>query len=243
MSKEYVGGRNAVLECLANKRLAVDKLLVAKTASGSKIDQAKIEADNRTIPIGTVQESKLTSLTGNRNHQGLVVEVSGLHPYSLEDLLERTADNNHRRLFVLDRIQDPVNLGKLARSALYFSYEGLVKTTDRTAPLSGAVIESSAGAAARLPIAQVTNLQQALETLKNDRFWLVGTVLEATRCVGDVPTDRDLAVVLGHEGCGLRRLTRDQCDYLVKIPGGKEFESLNVATAGAVSAYALKPKN
>lgn len=243
MSNNFVGGRNAVLECLRNKRLAAKIFRVAENASGASIKAVVDEASNRNVPVEVVSAAELDDLAPNSNHQGALLEVEEVHPYTLEDLLEDapSAKGEHRRLLVVDQVQDPVNLGKLARSALFFGYDGIVKTSDRTAPLNSTVVETSAGAAARIPVAQVTNLRRALETLKDERFWLVGTVPGAETSLEDVPTDRDLALMVGHEGSGLRRLTREEADYLVTIPGSGDFESLNVATAGSIAAYALEP--
>lgn len=243
MTNTFVGGRNAVLECLRNERLAAKVLRVADNASGASLEAVVDEASNRNVPVEVVAASELDEHAPDSNHQGALLEIETVHPYTLEDLLEDApeTEGEHRRLLVVDQVQDPVNLGKLARSALFFGYDGLVKTSDRTAPLNSTVVETSAGAAARLPVAQVKNLRRALETLKDERFWLIGTVPDADTDLEDVPTDRDLAVMVGHEGSGLRRLTREEADYLVTIPGSGDFESLNVATAGAIAAYALEP--
>jgi 23S rRNA (guanosine2251-2'-O)-methyltransferase len=241
MTSNFVGGRNAVRECLRNKRLGFEVVKVADSASGTVIDDIISAASDRNVPVRTVSAEELDEQSSPGNHQGVLAVLSDIHPHTLDDLLSRMSESSytHKRIFVLDQIQDPVNLGKIARSALYFGYVGIVKTKDQTAPLNSTVIETSAGAAARLPIAQVTNLRRALERLREERFWMTGLSLEADSPVDSVPTDRNLAVLLGHEGTGLRRLTREECDYLVNIPGRGDFDSLNVATAGSIAAYAL----
>jgi 23S rRNA (guanosine2251-2'-O)-methyltransferase len=241
MSSDLIRGRNAVLEAVKNKRLALKRMMVAESASGSRIDEAKTVASERSIPITSTTTDELSELPVNNAHQGIAIAVKELHPHTLDDLLRLIDSDGNTRIFVLDRIQDPVNLGKLARAAMFFGFDGIIKTKDRSAPLSSTVIETSAGAAARLPIAQVKNLSRAFERLKDERYWLVGMVNDADTSIDEVPVDRDLAIVIGHEGSGLRRLTRDECDYLVTVPGAGDFDSLNAATAGAVSAYALRP--
>lgn len=235
-----IGGRNAAIEILKNDRAAIEKVLLMKTASGEPIEAAKGAARDRSIPIETTDPEVLDERTGGGNHQGIAVVIEQLHPHTLGDLL-RSADRDNSRLFVLDQVQDPVNLAKIARTALYFGFDGIVKTKDRTAPLSRTVIETSVGAAARLPIAQVTNLRRALDQLRDERYWLAGTSLDAEDSIDSVDVDRKLAIVLGNEESGLRRLTAEECDYLVKIPGPGDFDSLNVATAGAIAAHALNP--
>jgi 23S rRNA (guanosine2251-2'-O)-methyltransferase len=242
MNSDLISGRNAVLEAVKNKRLAVGKMMVAGSASGPRIDEAKTVASERSIPIASTTTDELDDLTGNDSHQGIALAIEELHPHTLDDLMTRIDPGGDSRLFVLDQIQDPVNVGKLARAAMFFGFDGMIKTKDRSAPLSSTVIQSSAGAAARLPIAQVKNLSRTFERLKDERYWLVGMVNDAETSIEEVPVDRNLAVVIGHEGSGLRRLTRDESDYLVTVPGSGDFDSLNAATAGAISAYALEPQ-
>jgi 23S rRNA (guanosine2251-2'-O)-methyltransferase len=238
-----VAGRNPVLECLKNERIGFDVVKVAESASGDILKEITSRASERDVPVRTVPGSELDEESSSGNHQGVLTVISDVHPHNFDDLLNRVSrsDAVNQRIMVLDQVQDPVNFGKMARSALFFGYQGIVKTKDRTAPLNRTVIETSAGAAARLPVAQVTNLRRSLEDLREERFWMVGLSLEAERPVEDVPTDRNLAVLLGHEGTGLRRLTREECDYLVNIPGRSTFDSLNVAQAASVAAYALAP--
>jgi len=243
VTTDYISGRNAVLEALKNKRLSAERLILADTASGQRIDEAQAEATNREISIRISNTTDLDDLVGSDNHQGIALEITEIHPYTLEDLLARGSATNHHRLFLLDQVQDPVNFGKIARAASFFGFQGLVKTRDRSAPLSSTVIESSAGAAARIPVAQVKNLRRTMEKLREERYWLVGLVPDGDRPVEEVPTDRNLAILLGNEGSGLRRLTREECDYLVTIPGSGSYDSLNVATAGAVAAYALRARD
>lgn len=236
-----VGGRNAVVEVLKNDRAAIEKLLVMESASGDRLERAKERAEDRGIPMEYVDVEVLDDRTGDGSHQGIALEIEQIHPHTLDDLL-RSVESENSRLFVLDQVQDPVNLGKLARTALYFGFDGIVKTRNRTAPLSNTVLETSVGAAARIPIAQVTNLSRAIEKLRDERYWMVGTTLDAEDSIETVDVERNLAVVLGNEESGLRRLTADECDYLVTIPGRGDFDSLNVATAGSIAAYALNPE-
>lgn len=238
-----VTGRNPVRECLRNKRLGFDVIKVAESASGGVIDDIIARASERNVAVRTVTRSELDEESSPGNHQGVLAVLSDIHPHTLEDLLTdvSASESEQKRIVVLDQVQDPVNFGKIARAALFFGYEGMIKTKDQTAPLNSTVIETSAGAAARLPIAQVTNLQRALDDLREERFWMVGLSLDADEPVDTVPRDRNLALLLGHEGTGLRRLTREKCDYLVNIPGRGTFDSLNVAQAGSIASYALDP--
>jgi 23S rRNA (guanosine2251-2'-O)-methyltransferase len=173
--------------------------------------------------------------------------------------LPRT-QRGHRLIVVLDGVQDPHNLGAVIRSAEFFGAQAVVWARDRAAPLGPAAVRSSAGATERLPLCQVTNLARALEQAKQANWWVIGTVVDelgeaAERQVDDDDLDarahpratpiqdlRDLArdppsdmiVVLGSEEKGIRRLTRERCDFLVTIHGAGELGSLNVSAASAV---------
>lgn len=236
---ERVYGRNPVLELLGASPRTVRRLYVSNRSSGERIDEIRRTAYEKGIPVEDVGPDRLREMVDEARHQGVVAETVSTGVVSLDRLLGEGPDRGPRRLIVLDQIQDPVNLGKIARSSLYFGVDGLIKTTDRSAPVSDTVVKTSAGAATRLPIAEVTNLRRCLQRLKDEGFWLVGADVSGRTTPEEIPLDRDLAVVVGNEEKGLRRLTRETCDYLVKIPGSGDFDSLNVATAAAVLTYAL----
>ncbi|MFB6356733.1 MAG: 23S rRNA (guanosine(2251)-2'-O)-methyltransferase RlmB [bacterium] len=236
---DYVYGRNPVAEWLDERAGDIEKIYVANP--DQKVADMVTEATDKSIPVEEVPRRSLNEMSEGSRHQGVVARVGGFNLLELSELLDREM-GSPRRIIVIDQLQDPVNLGKVTRSACFFGVDGIVKTTDRTAPLSGTVLKTSAGAAAHVPFAEVTNLRRALETLKDERLWIVGADLEGDVTPGEVPRDRDLAIVIGNEEEGIRRLTRETCDYLVKIPGQGSFDSLNAATASAVLQYALQPQ-
>lgn len=226
-------------ELIRNRPEAVEQLFVLRNrAEGDLADLVEV-AHERELPVEYVERERLDQFYGGGEHRGIVAQCSDLSVHPLDDLIEQSR-SGEGRLLVLDQIQDPVNLGTLARSALFLGVDGIIKMTDRSAPLSETVIETSVGAATRIPFAEVTNLRRTLDRLKDERFWIVGADAAGEQVPADVPRDRNLALVLGHEGTGLRRLTREHCDYLVRLEGSGRLDSLNVGVAGSILMYALR---
>lgn len=208
------------------------------------------------VVIRPREREELDDAVGPGLARGVVAHARPPKAWAIEDLLEREDGPRTRRgfrlLVVLDGVQDPHNLGAVIRSAEFFGAAGVVWARDRSAPLTPAAVRSSAGATERLPLCQVTNLARALEQAKAAQWWVVGTVVdddddddEAKRTpvqslrelAEDPPTD--MVLVLGSEEKGLRRLTRERCDFLVTIEGAGSLGSLNVSAAAAVALARL----
>ena len=240
---DLICGRNTALEALRARPRQIRKLFLSENVEpDEKIKNIRSLAQAAGIELQDLSSAELSELVGTENHQGIAARTEPLLLASLTELLQIIGKPpGARRLVVLDRVQDPVNLGKIIRSACYFGIDGLIKTEHESAPLTATAVHTSAGAAFHLPMLEVSNLQNLFAQLKEERFWIVGTAPEAEQVLDAVPLDRDLVYVLGHEGEGLRRLTRELTDYLVCIPSSGDFDSLNVATAAAVVAYALRP--
>lgn len=241
---ELITGRNVVLESLRSDWIRLTRVFVSPSASGSRVDAIGTLAHERDVPLESSLprdvRDRLKSLDGGAS-QGVAAELETWRTTSLEELLEVPDGDGPYRLLVMDQVQDPVNAGKLFRASAFFGVDGVVLSDDRTVPLSATVLRTSAGGAARVPVARVTNLRRALETLKDDRFWLVGTVPDGGDSPDAIHRDRHLALVLGSEGSGMRRLTEETCDYRVSLEGRGDFDSLNVAAAGTVLTYVLRP--
>ena len=235
--RELIYGRNAVHECLRAKRRDVFKLLVAEGVQekGALAQSLQLASSSgKRIPLQRVPRAQLDRVS--EGHQGVVAEVSG-YPYAaLDDILSRAT--RPPLFLVLDCVQDPQNLGTLLRTAEAVGVEGVVIAKDRAAGITPAVVNVSSGATEHLQIAQVTNIARALQTLKESDLWIVG--------LEDVPGAQDyatvdlhgpLAIVVGSEGQGIRRLVRETCDILVKLPMRGVVSSLNAAVAGSIVLY------
>jgi 23S rRNA (guanosine2251-2'-O)-methyltransferase len=158
----------------------------------------------------------------------------------VEELLRTVAQADRQPfLLALDQVQDPYNLGSLLRTAHAAGAQGVIVPERRSAPVSGVVAKASAGAVSHLPILEVTNLARTLEALKKGGIWIVGLDGSAQEPIYGVDLTVPVALVVGGEGAGLRRLTREHCDLLLYIPMFGKVASLNAAVAGAIGMYEL----
>ena len=184
------------------------------------------------------ERKKLDRMADGKNHQGIVVEVE-LPAMRSEDALKQAVTNLSESAFylVLDQVQDPHNLGACLRTADAVGVHGIIVTKDNAAGITPTVCKVASGAAETVPVYQVTNLARVLRWLKEQNIWVVGTAGEAEQTVYDIKLDMPLALVMGTEGVGMRHLTRQHCDFLVKIPMSGQVESLNVSVAAGVLMY------
>lgn len=225
-------GINPVLEALRGGRAR--RVRVADRDDRRVAEIVRL-ADRAAIPVERVPTDVLRHASRGRAHQGVVAEVAGPEALGLKDLL---ADMSHPALFVvLDGIEDPRNLGAILRTCEAARVDGVIRQSRHAAPLDGAATKASAGAIAHLRIAEVVNIGRAVEELKSAGIWTVGLAGDA-----EVPYDRvdftvPMALVLGAEGGGLRRLVRDRCDWLVRIPLRGEVRSLNVSVAAGIAMF------
>lgn len=238
--QEMLYGRNPVYECLRAGRRHVFKLVLAEGArKGGTLAEAAELARQRGVPIQAVDRRRLDRLGKSVHHQGIVAEVSE-YPYaSMQDVLARAAERDEPPwLLLLDCLQDPQNLGTLLRTAEVVGVHGLVLPERRAASVTPAVVSASSGASEHALIVQVTNLVRAMGELKESGVWIAGleAVPGATQ-VWQADLKGPLAVVVGSEGRGMRRLVRETCDYLVDLPMRGQINSLNAAVAGSVVLY------
>ncbi|MGE0394824.1 MAG: 23S rRNA (guanosine(2251)-2'-O)-methyltransferase RlmB [Vicinamibacterales bacterium] len=226
-----VFGINPVLEALKGGRAR--ELRVAKRAD-ERLGRLLAAARERHVPVRHVSPEELDRLSRKGVHQGVAAEVEERAAAALSDLLAGPAVP---LLVVLDGVEDPHNLGAIARSVDAAGAGGLVVQERRSAALDGVAVKASAGALNHVPVAEVVNIARAIEELKASNVWVVGLAGE-----GDVPyTDVDFtlptAIVLGAEGQGLRRLVRERCDRLARIPLFGQVESLNVSVAAGIVLF------
>ncbi|MDQ7091528.1 MAG: 23S rRNA (guanosine(2251)-2'-O)-methyltransferase RlmB [Methylococcales bacterium] len=190
------------------------------------------------IVIETSNRKKLDGFADGKSHQGIVANVQ-LPALKTEAQLKddvRVLDGLPFFL-VLDQIQDPHNLGACLRSADAAGVNGIIITKDNASGITSTVCKVASGAAETIPVYQVTNLARCLRWLKTENIWIVGSTGEATETIFEANLNISLALVMGTEGSGMRRLTQEHCDLLVKIPMVGHVESLNVSVAAGIMIY------
>jgi len=238
--RETLYGRNPVHECLRAGRRQVFRLMVAAGVQekGTLADALALSGQRR-VPIERVQRRQLDALTGNANHQGMAAEVSG-YPYAeLDDILTRADQRSEPPwLLLLDCLQDPQNLGTLLRTAEIVGVHGVVIPDRRAAEVTPAVSSASSGAGEHMLVARVGNLVQTMEQLKRRGVWIAGVeAAPQAQAVWQANLGGALALVVGGEGQGIRRLVKETCDYMVCLPMRGLVNSLNAAVAGSVVLY------
>jgi 23S rRNA (guanosine2251-2'-O)-methyltransferase len=193
-------------------------------------------AERHGVRVVSVDERRLDGLAKGERHQGVVASAEALDTrLDLQGLLERA--RGPAFLLLLDGVTDPHNLGACLRTADAMGVDGLILPKDRSVGVTGTVAKVASGAAETVPVVTVTNLARAMEELKAAGVWLMGAAGEAEQALPDTDLTGPVGWVLGAEGQGLRRLTRERCDALVRIPMFGQVESLNVSVAAALCLY------
>lgn len=236
--REVVYGRRPVLEVVRAGRRKVYQLRVAGgLEAGAALGELRRAAAQAGVPVESVSREELDDVPGR--HGGVVALVERYRWAGLEDLIERIRTSDHACLvLVLDIIQDPQNLGSLLRTAEAVGVDGVLLPLRRGAEITPAVVSASAGASEHLLIAQA-NLAQALARLKAIGVWIVGLDGDPARpALRSVDLGLPLAIVVGNEAEGMRRLVQDSCDWVVRLPARGAVESLNAAVAGSIALYA-----
>ncbi len=234
---EKLTGIHAVREALSAGR-PVQSVLVAKGRHGERLEEIVGLARSSGIPVRFEERPRVDRTAGTRDHQGVVALLASETTVSLEDLLSPADSATESRLLVLlDGIEDPQNLGAIIRSALAAGATGVVIPERRAAGLTDAAVRASAGAAAHLQIAHVTNLARAVEEIKDAGYWVVGLDERAEKHHTDIDLTGPIAVVLGGEGKGLHQLVKERCDFVVSIPTVGPVRSLNVSVAAGVVLF------
>lgn len=222
-------GRNPVLEAL--RAGLVQELLVARGIEDAFLQELK----SFEVGIRFVPRQDLDQQAGTSDHQGVLAEVEDLKWSSLDDILDRAEAKGEELLIVLlDGITDPRNFGAIIRSAEVLGAHGVVVEERRSSPLNATVAKAAAGATSFLPVAQTKNLPRLIEQLKADNVWVYGAAGEAARPMAQLDYNRPLALVIGAEGEGMRRLVREKCDELVSIPVRGQIQSLNASVAAGI---------
>ena len=225
-------GIHAVSEALKARRVS---RLVHVRGAGSRVDLLISRAHELRIPVETVDRQALERMARGGVHQGVAADLQALAAYTVEELVDQA--EGPALLVVLDSIEDPQNVGAILRSVDGAGAHGVIRQARHAAPLDGATAKASAGAVHHVKIATVVNIARAIETLKEKGVWTVGLAGDAPDTYDSLDYTLPTAFVVGAEGEGLRRLVRETCDRLVRIPMGGLVESLNVSVATGIVMF------
>jgi 23S rRNA (guanosine2251-2'-O)-methyltransferase len=234
---ELLVGRNPVVEALRAQIPSTALYVVVGIDADERVTEAIKLAADRGLSLLEVSRAEIDRRTGGVLHQGLALQVPAFVYDELPDLLDLAAKTSTPGLLVaLDGVTDPRNLGAVIRSAVAFGAHGVILPTRRAAGMTATAWRTSAGTAARIPVAQVTNLVRALKDCQKAGFQVVGLDADGDTSIDDIPYATDpLVVVVGSEGRGLSRLVGETCDVTVSIPMSGLAESLNASVAAAVT--------
>lgn len=238
---EWIAGRNSVVEAL-RAAMPVTAIYVAEGAErDGRLREVFATAADQGISLLEVSRLELDRLTGGAVHQGLAARVPAYEYAHPDDFLDIAAERGEKPLIVaLDSVTDPRNLGAVVRSAAGFGAHGVVVPERRAAGMTPAAWKTSAGAAARLPVAQAVNLTRQLKAYQDAGCMVVGLAADGDVSLPEFDlADGPLVVVVGSEGDGLSRLVAETCDQLVSIPMASSLESLNAGVAASIVLYAV----
>ena len=234
----WIAGINAVSSALEHDAANVREVLVEAGGRNPRLVEIESQARRLEIDVRRVAQQALDGVAGGLRHQGVVARYEAARmwdEHELHDLIEQA--EGRALVLVLDGVQDPHNLGACLRSAAAAAVTAVVIPRDKAVQVNATVRKTSAGAADRIPVIAATNLSRCLRDMQKQGVWIYGLAGETEASLYGIDLTGNVALVLGGEGDGLRRLTRENCDALVKIPMPGEMESLNVSVATGISLF------
>jgi 23S rRNA (guanosine2251-2'-O)-methyltransferase len=235
---QWIAGINAVASAVEHDADNVREILLEAGAKNPRIAEIEANARRVGIEVRRVALQALDGVAGGLRHQGAVARYAAARTWAEDELpgLVEAAEGK-ALVLVLDGVQDPHNLGACLRSAAAAAVTAVVIPKDKAVQVNATVRKTSAGAADSIPVVRVTNLARCLRDLQQMGVWIYGLAGEADASLYSIDLKGNVALVLGGEADGLRRLTREHCDQLVRIPMPGEFESLNVSVATGVALF------
>ena len=248
MGAYWLWGRHACAAALDNPERQIRRVVASKNmaeaVSARPVGFPEGAQQHKNLRVEVMEPKAIDQLLGPEAvHQGIALEVMPLEPLEIEDVLPAARPvgfpEGARPLIILDQVTDPHNVGAILRSAAAFGAAAVILPRDHAAPQSGVMARAAAGALDLVPLVYVTNLARALGEIKEAGYWVVGLDGEAKQTMAQAKLNTATALVLGAEGKGMRRLTAESCDLLVKLPISDQMESLNVSNAAAIALYEL----
>ncbi len=237
MSKMAIYGIHPVEEALRRASDLVEEVVVAGSLEEKQFATIQKRVRQAGVAVHKASGQELDRLADGGNHQRVAAVVSSYPYLSLQDVLDDDTDQSYRCVVALAQVQDPGNLGAILRSCAALGVDAVLIPKHRSAQMTPAVVRASAGMAFDVPMVRVTNLARALRTLKEHRFWIVGTVAEDAQPMWEMDWELNAVIVMGGEHQGMRPGVEKECDFRLSVPLHKGVESLNVAAATAITLY------
>lgn len=244
MSEEKIIGRNPIIEAMRSGT-SISKIYVLHSAHGTNVANIYSYARRYGIPVSRVDTKQFNDLLSDlpkHSHtvaQGVVAISIPIKLLSLNELLSTIKDKPAPFLLILDRIQDPHNFGAILRTAAYFNIDGVIIGKEEQAPINEAVIKASAGTAFRVKIVRESNLQNVIRELKKHRIWIATTDVRSEASIKEFDFNLPVAVVIGNEGSGVKRILKEKADINFSIPHLGKIDSLNVSVATGIICYEI----
>lgn len=238
MTEHFVYGLHAVAALLANRHRTTKKLYINQERMDLRLEAILDQATALQIPVEKLSSKKMNQQFAEYTHQGVVASAGSLRDYGEQDLTDLLAKAKQPALLlILDGLTDPHNLGACLRTAEASGVDFVIIPKDKNVSITPIVSKVACGAAESLPLVRVTNLARAMEIIKKEGVWIYGAAGESKETIYDIDFKSSVALVMGAEGEGMRRLTREHCDGLFALPMLGSVESLNVSVATGVSLY------
>jgi 23S rRNA (guanosine2251-2'-O)-methyltransferase len=231
-------GRKPVLEAL-NSDEEVSQVFILFGQEGGIIEAIRVAAKKKGIKVNQVPFEKFRQITQSKIAQGVAASKSEQKYYDLYEIISESKKSQYPLLLILDSIQDTHNVGAILRSADCSGVDGIIITKNNSAPINETVVKTSAGASEHVKITLINNLAQTIDELKQKGFWIIGSYLEGAKDYTKVDYNVPIAVIVGNEEKGIRKLTADKCDHLVRIPMKGKIQSLNVSVATGVLLFEI----
>lgn len=240
--EDIIEGRNSVIEALKSDR-TIEQILVAKGDIKGSINVVLALAKEKNVVVKTAERAKLDSMSLTGAHQGVIAKVTAYKYYHVKEILDYAESRNEKPfIIILDEIEDPHNFGSIIRTAEVCGAHGIIIPKRKNVGVTPIVYKTSAGATEHMRIAKVTNINSTIDELKELGLWIYGADMNGENCY-DVDLKGAVALVIGSEGKGISKLTKEKCDVLMKIPMVGKITSLNASVAGGILMYeVLKQK-
>lgn len=244
---EYIEGKRPILEAMRNGAPLAEILMADNQKQDPLTSDVLRKAKKNDIPVKKVPRKVLDEKSERGSHQGMMARTQGYPYVNLQEIVDaankKAEQDGYALVVLLDHITDAGNLGAIARSAEVVGASGIIIPNKRSAHVTAATYKSSAGAISSMKVAQVANLKQAMERLKEAGFWIAGASEHAKESLWDANLKGKMGIVMGNEGDGLARLTQENCDFFVSLPQVGKTASLNVAQASTALMYEWMRQN